>query len=435
MARKTVLVCDNCGKEVEEGKGAVLRLTFTDARRGAKQADLCDDCAGTDARSPCSASRPSAEGSRSGLTAFFLALSGSAPGSRRDPGLGWIGGPQPARRARQRGQSRAPFGAVSRRPGDGRAWKPARPHRAEPIGRRARRAGSPRAEPRAPRRLDRDVRRRLCPDRARRRGPARAFGRRAQPARPADRRRCLAERPRALRALRRASPTRSLQPSRELESGLVDPEALDGDLARLYASYRAELDRLGRWDRDGLRRHAVERLQTDFDAWHGEPVFAYGFEDLTGAEWELLRALAGRTEVTVSLPYEAGRAAFESLRPTMDDLSALSDGRIETLPARREEARGAVPGPGPAHPALAHLERSLFVDGDRGGAAARGRRSLLRGRGHARDPRARCAGDPRPRSRRHGTGADRRSSAPRSSAGVRRSRPGSAGSASRSRSR
>ena len=45
MARKTVLVCDNCGKEVGEGKGATLRLTFTDARRGAKQADLCDDCA------------------------------------------------------------------------------------------------------------------------------------------------------------------------------------------------------------------------------------------------------------------------------------------------------------------------------------------------------------------------------------------------------
>ena len=46
MARKTVLVCDSCGTEVEEGKGAVLRVTFTDARRGAKQADLCDNCAG-----------------------------------------------------------------------------------------------------------------------------------------------------------------------------------------------------------------------------------------------------------------------------------------------------------------------------------------------------------------------------------------------------
>jgi hypothetical protein len=46
MARKTVLVCDNCGKEVDEGKGAALRVTYTDARRGSKQADLCDECAG-----------------------------------------------------------------------------------------------------------------------------------------------------------------------------------------------------------------------------------------------------------------------------------------------------------------------------------------------------------------------------------------------------
>jgi hypothetical protein len=46
VARKTVLVCDKCGAEVGEGKGAMLRLTFTDARRGAKQADLCDNCAG-----------------------------------------------------------------------------------------------------------------------------------------------------------------------------------------------------------------------------------------------------------------------------------------------------------------------------------------------------------------------------------------------------
>ena len=46
MARKTVLVCDNCSKEVGDNKGATLRVTFTDARRGAKQADLCDDCAG-----------------------------------------------------------------------------------------------------------------------------------------------------------------------------------------------------------------------------------------------------------------------------------------------------------------------------------------------------------------------------------------------------
>lgn len=46
MARKTILVCDNCGKEVDESRGAALRITYVDARRGSKVADLCDDCAG-----------------------------------------------------------------------------------------------------------------------------------------------------------------------------------------------------------------------------------------------------------------------------------------------------------------------------------------------------------------------------------------------------
>jgi hypothetical protein len=45
VARKTVLVCDSCSKEVDEGKGATMRLSFSDARRGAKEADLCDSCA------------------------------------------------------------------------------------------------------------------------------------------------------------------------------------------------------------------------------------------------------------------------------------------------------------------------------------------------------------------------------------------------------
>ncbi len=46
VARKTVLVCDACGEEVAEGRGGTMRITYSDARRGARQADLCDDCAG-----------------------------------------------------------------------------------------------------------------------------------------------------------------------------------------------------------------------------------------------------------------------------------------------------------------------------------------------------------------------------------------------------
>ena len=136
----------------------------------------------------------------------------------------------------------------------------------------------------------------------------------------------------------------------ELESGLVEPSELEGELARLYADYRAELDNLGLWDRDLERRAAADRLGGELGAWEGRPVFAYGFEDLTGAQWALLEALAGRAEVTVSLPYEPGRPAFSSLERTAADLSELARPRIEELPARPEVRP----------PALAHLERALF---------------------------------------------------------------------------
>lgn len=46
MARKSILVCDKCSREVEDNNGAVMRLTYQDARRGVLQADLCDQCAG-----------------------------------------------------------------------------------------------------------------------------------------------------------------------------------------------------------------------------------------------------------------------------------------------------------------------------------------------------------------------------------------------------
>src|SRR5205085_3676151 len=106
-------------------------------------------------------------------------------------------------------------------------------------------------------------------------------------------------------------------------------------------------------DRDELRRSALRRLESELASWNGAPVFAYGFEDLTCAEWGLLHALAGRAEVTVSVPYEPGRAAFEALRATVGDLTTLADGRIEELPPRFHAY---------AAPAIAHVERALFAD-------------------------------------------------------------------------
>src|SRR5215208_1705145 len=154
---------------------------------------------------------------------------------------------------------------------------------------------------------------------------------------------------------------------RELEGGLVDPDDLkgppgsaehflgkdqDGRLAELHAAYRAELDRRGAWDRDLQRRYAAERVASDLDAWDGRPVFAYGFEDLTAAQWRLLEALAGRGEVSVSLPYEPGRPAFAAFERTATDLARLAE-HVETMEPRYGEV---------AQAELAHLERTLFAD-------------------------------------------------------------------------
>ena len=158
----------------------------------------------------------------------------------------------------------------------------------------------------------------------------------------------------------------------ELESGLLEPDQLEGDLGLLYSAYREELERLGLWDRDLLRRRAVERLRSELDAWDGRPVFAYGFEDLTGAEWGLLEALSARAEVTVSLPYEPGRAAFASLRRTQEDLASLAAGKIDELPARAAEY---------SHGALAHVERHVFADEAPNGPALEGAIRFFEGAG------------------------------------------------------
>ena len=42
MARKTVVVSDMSGQTIAEGKGANVRITFNDARKGVRELDLTD---------------------------------------------------------------------------------------------------------------------------------------------------------------------------------------------------------------------------------------------------------------------------------------------------------------------------------------------------------------------------------------------------------
>ena len=42
MARKTIRVSDQSGGEIADGKGATVRITFADARKGVRELDLTD---------------------------------------------------------------------------------------------------------------------------------------------------------------------------------------------------------------------------------------------------------------------------------------------------------------------------------------------------------------------------------------------------------
>lgn len=138
----------------------------------------------------------------------------------------------------------------------------------------------------------------------------------------------------------------------ELESALIEPESIEGELGALYGLYLAELERLGRVDRERERWLVVERLAGELGGWPAErPLFVYGFEDLSGAQWRLLDALAARTDVTVALPYEPGRMAFSALTGAQEELARRAHGRIDELAARSSEYSA---------PELAFVERNLF---------------------------------------------------------------------------
>jgi ATP-dependent helicase/DNAse subunit B len=125
------------------------------------------------------------------------------------------------------------------------------------------------------------------------------------------------------------------------------------ELAALHAGYRALLESVGADDRSGLRGQAAVLLGGRLEAWDDAPVFAYGFEDVTGVQLAALRALAGRCPVTVSLPYEAGRPAFSAVRSVVEALTEIPHEVVELPPGDHFGA-----------PSLVRLERTLFDERD-----------------------------------------------------------------------
>jgi PD-(D/E)XK nuclease superfamily protein/AddB-like protein len=126
-------------------------------------------------------------------------------------------------------------------------------------------------------------------------------------------------------------------------------------LEQMFADYCATLRRLGRLDAEQRAVRALDALRERPALWGRTPVVFYGFDDLTRLQLDTIETL-GRVldaDVTVSLAYEPGRAAFAGRAASYHALVPLASAQ-HRLPARAEHY---APG---ARVALSHLERSLF---------------------------------------------------------------------------
>jgi len=105
------------------------------------------------------------------------------------------------------------------------------------------------------------------------------------------------------------------------------------EIAALYEAYVEVRDQLGRHDDHSLAAAATTALRARPDAWEARPVFAYGFDDLTAEQLELVRQLARGSEVTVALPWEDREVLTAARGALYAELREIEGGPVTTLPA------------------------------------------------------------------------------------------------------
>jgi RecB family exonuclease len=109
----------------------------------------------------------------------------------------------------------------------------------------------------------------------------------------------------------------------EASAGTLEGSAYLADVATLFAGYAAARERSGRLDAAGIAREAIGLLRADPGPWAGRPVYLYGLDDLTPAQFDLVAALAAHTEVTVAVPFEDGNEALAARGRLLGQLRAL----------------------------------------------------------------------------------------------------------------
>ena len=200
----------------------------------------------------------------------------------------------------------------------------------------------------------------------------------------------------------------------ELQRELVTPAAIRGRAAQLgrgrsaapalrrrsrahLSGVRRELERRGRVDRELYAWRALDALRARPRDWGSRRVFFYGFDELTALQRDAVETLSRivGVQVTVSLTYEAGRAALRARAEAVEELTALAERVRRAAGARRAlrlrlARRSAPPRARPVRAGRRAADRSR-----RGGGAARERRRARRGRA-GRGPGAGAAAPGRP---------------------------------------
>ncbi len=148
---------------------------------------------------------------------------------------------------------------------------------------------------------------------------------------------------RALRRGSRGSPTRCC-PRSASSSRLCSIPSARAATSDARPAYRDELDRLGLWDRDGLRRRAAERMQSDLGAWDGSRL-RLRLRGPDRRRMGAIEALAARTDVTVSIPYEPGAPPSRRSSGRSSDLARPRCRAFEELPPVERPARAAAARP------------------------------------------------------------------------------------------
>ena len=130
------------------------------------------------------------------------------------------------------------------------------------------------------------------------------------------------------------------------------------DLVSIYSGYHEGLGAAGLLDAEALAWQSLDALRAEPGRWEGTPLFVYGFDDFDALQLDALDTIANHchADVTVSLPWEPGRAAFKAVAPIHGELLSRQATERQLPPLDDHYAPES-------RAALHHVERNLFGEG------------------------------------------------------------------------